>query len=304
MVFASIFPILSTINPRLGSQLSRGYKGSYHPYSPRPSSASVFEHVKTYYSLVASQPNDLILVRSRDDIRECIETKRKKNNKKRTGFLMALEGAEALEDTNDIQILYNLGLRSLGFTWNYDTRYSASCMSKKDYGLTGEGQALLEQMNELGLIIDLSHASKRAVMDIFQSSKLPMLVSHANAKAVFDCARNLDDQVLDALKTNHGVVGFVFAREMIGGRSDIKELVRHIIYVYENYGPDLPAIGTDYFGLGDNEAPRGLEDITKMGEIWRLLLESGFKEIDIEKIANKNALRVIEANASKWRPHC
>jgi membrane dipeptidase len=176
-------------------------------------------------------------------------------------------------------------------------------MSKKDYGLTGEGQALLEQMNSLGVIVDLSHASKRAVMETFRGSKLPVLVSHANAKAVFDCARNLDDRVLDALKTNHGAVGFVFATEMIGGSGDIKELVRHIMYVYENYGPDLPAIGSDYFGLGDNEAPRGLEDITKMGEIWRLLVESGFKERDIEKIAYKNALRVIEANASKWKPH-
>jgi membrane dipeptidase len=176
-------------------------------------------------------------------------------------------------------------------------------MSKRDYGLTGEGEALLEEMNELGLIVDLSHASKRTVTATFRSSKLPVLVSHANAKAVFDCARNLDDQVLDGLKTNHGVVGFVFASEMIGGRRDIDELVRHIMYVYENYGPDLTAIGSDYFGLGDNEAPRGLEDMTKIGQIWRLLRDRGLKQDDIEKIAYKNALRVIEANASRWRPY-
>jgi membrane dipeptidase len=219
--------------------------------------------VKTYYSLVASQPRDLLLIRSREDIGECMGIAGKK--RKKTGLLMVLEGAEALEDTSDIQILYNLGLRSLGFTWNYDTRYAASCMSRKDYGLTGEGQALLEQMNDLGVIVDLSHASKRAAMETFRSSRLPVLVSHANAKAVFNCARNLDDQVLDALKTNHGVVGFVFATEMIGGSGDVNELVRHIMYVYENYGPDLPAIGSDYFGLGDTEAHEDGRDLEAAG---------------------------------------
>ncbi len=297
IVFASIFSMLGTINDRLASQLGKGYKGTYRPYSPRSSSAAVLEHIKTYYSLVAGNSRSLLLIRSREDLKTSINTQK-------TGLLMVLEGAEALEDTNDIRILYNLGLRSLGFTWNYDTRFSASCMSKKDYGLTGEGEALLEEMNELGMIVDLSHASKRAVMDTFRGSKLPVLVSHANAKGVFDCARNLDDEVLGTLKANHGVVGFVFASEMIGGKKDIKELVRHIMYVYKNYGPDVTAIGTDYFGLGDNEAPRGLEDMTKIGGIWSMLLDRGLKESDIEKIAYKNALRVIEANASKWKPHC
>jgi membrane dipeptidase len=295
LLFASIFPMLSTLNSRLQSQLTKGYQGYYRPFSPRSSSTAVFEHIKTYYSLVADNPRDLLIVRDEDDVARCMSSRV-------TGLLMSIEGAEALEDTSDIIILYNLGLRALGFTWNYDTRYAASCMSKRDYGLTGEGQALLEEMNRLGVIVDMVHASRRTCMSVLDSSKLPVFVSHSNAKSVLDCARNLDDEFLETLKEKRGVVGFIFAREMIGGKNDLDELVKHIMYVYKNFGSSNIAIGTDFFGLGDQKAPSGLEDITKVKDVWKALLDKGMKESDIEKLSYKNALRVIKANAARWKP--
>jgi membrane dipeptidase len=296
LFFASIFPMVSTLNSRLRSQLTKGYQGDYRPFSPRPSSAAVFEHIKAYYSLVADYPRDLLIVRSKEDLGRCFKSRM-------TGLLMSIEGTEALEDTNDIDILYNLGLRALGFTWNYDTRYSASCMSKRDYGLTGEGQALLEEMNRLGVIVDLVHSSRKTAMTVLETSKLPVFNSHSLAKSVLDCARNLDDDYLQTLKDKRGVVGFIFAREMIGGTNDLNALVKHIMYIYRHFGPDNIAVGTDFFGLGDQKAPPGLEDITKVKDVWAALLDKGMKESDIEKISYKNALRVIEANASRWKPY-
>ncbi|MDA4123639.1 MAG: membrane dipeptidase, partial [Thaumarchaeota archaeon] len=267
------------------------------PYSPRASSATVFEHMKTYYSLVAENPKDLLIVRSKEDVEKCFKSKV-------TGLLMSIEGTESLEDTDDIIILYNLGLRAVGFNWNYDTRYSASCMSKRDYGLTGEGQALLEETNRLGVIVDLVHTSRKTAMTVLESSKLPVFNSHSNAKAVLDVVRNLDDGYLEKLKENRGVFGFIFAREMIAlGDSNLDALVKHIMYVYKNFGPEIMAIGTDFFGLGDQKAPPGLEDITKVKNIWTALLDKGMKESDIEKISFRNALRVIEANARRWKPY-
>ncbi len=147
VIFASIFPMIPTVNARVSSELSKGYKTFYNPSSPRGSTSLVFEHIKVYYALVDSFPRNLMLVRDRQDLRESMKGTR-------TGFLLSLEGTEALDDTDDIRILYNCGLRNLGFNWNYDTRYSASCMSKKDYGLTGEGETLLEEMNKLGIIAE------------------------------------------------------------------------------------------------------------------------------------------------------
>lgn len=295
LVFASIFPMLSTLNSRLSAQLTKGYRGSYRALSPRSSSTAVFEHIKAYYSLAEANPRDLLIVRDKDDVARCFRSRV-------TGLLMSLEGAEALEDTSDIGVLYNLGLRALGLTWNYDTRYSATCMSKRDYGLTGEGQALLEEMNRLGVIVDLAHASRRTGMAVLGASRLPVFVTHANARSVQDHARNLDDEYLASLKEKRGVVGFVFASGMIGGKRNLDELVNHVMYVYEKFGPNNIGIGTDFFGLGAR-APPGLEDITKVKDVWEALLDKGMKQSDVDKLSYKNALRVIEANASRWRPY-
>lgn len=296
LFFASIFTMISTVNLRLQSELSKGYGEEYRPFSPRPSSGAIFEHFKIYYSLAAESPREMLIVRSREDLARCMKSRV-------TGMLLSLEGAEALEDTSDIDILYNLGLRALGFTWNYDTRYSASCMSKRDYGLTGEGHALLDEMNRLGVIVDLVHSSRKTAMTVLEESKLPVINSHSNAKSVLDCARNLDDEYLQAINEKHGVVGFIFAKEMIGGTSDRDGLVKHIMYIYKHFGPENMAIGTDYFGLADNRAPDGLEDITRIKGLWDALLDQGMKESDIEKLSYRNALRVIEANAKRWKPY-
>jgi membrane dipeptidase len=127
-------------------------------------------------------------------------------------------------------------------------------------------------------------------------------VTHANSKVVHNHVRNLDDEYLENLKAKRGVVGFVFAGGMIGGKRNLDELVRHIMYVYEKFGSNNIAIGSDFFGLG-SRAPPGLEDITKVKGIWEALLDKGMRESDIEKLSCRNALRVIEANASRWKPY-
>ncbi|MEM2004143.1 MAG: membrane dipeptidase, partial [Nitrososphaerota archaeon] len=222
-------------------------------------------------------------------------------NGERIGFLLALEGTYMLEDVDDIRLYYNLGVRSLQIMWNFDNRYGASCMSTKDYGLTGEGEELVKEANKRGIILDLAHASKNTHIDVLNASKLPVINSHSNARKLKDVPRNLDDEIYQEFKKNKGVVGFIFG--MIGGNEDIYSLADQIMYVYQNFGPDIIAIGTDYFGLIDGKAPKGLEDITKISNLFKILLDKGLKESDIEKLAYKNALRVIEANAIYWKIH-
>ena len=146
-------------------------------------------------------------------------------------------------------------------------------------------------------------SSRKTAMTVLDESRLPVLNSHSNAKALLDVVRNLDDDYIEKIKENRGVFGFIFAGEMISlERPDISGLVKHIMYVYKRFGANNMAIGTDYFGLGDNGAPPGLEDITRVRDLWGALLDAGMKESDIEKVSYKNALRVIEANAARWKP--
>jgi membrane dipeptidase len=293
LIFSSIAPLTQTISPMRVGQLSRGYGGFYGAYRTRAATLTTLEHIMVYINLLNQYPSDLKAILTKNDIDNLL-----KDN--RIGFLMAIEGAEPLEDVEDLHLFYRLGVRSLQLTWNFDNKYGATCMSKKDYGLTGDGEELVRLCNELGVIIDLSHASKRTSMEAISASKLPVIVSHANVKSVKNHSRNIDDEQLEALRSNRGVVGVTCIPPTLGDQPSYRNLADHVMYIYENFGPDIIAIGTDYFGLLNVDEPEGLEDITGIVNLWDELRKRGLSDKDIEKIAYANAIRVIQSNAERW----
>lgn len=293
LVFASIAPLTPTISKMRIEQLSKGYGGYYGAYRTRGPLITAIEHIVTYRNLLKKHDKDIKGIFTLDDLD-------KLGAEDKIGFLIALEGAEPLEDVEDLEIFYQLGVRSLQITWNFDNKYGATCMSKKDYGLTGDGEDLVRLCNELGVIVDLSHASKRTAVDVFSVSKLPVIVSHANVKSVWNHSRNIDDEQLEALKKNGGVVGITLIPPTISDKPSPKKLADHIMYIYHNFGPDIIAIGTDFFGLLNVSEPEGLEDITKLANLWSELRQRGLSEEDLEKIAFQNAFRVVTENANKW----
>ncbi len=294
IIMSSVFCLLSTIAPRVKKKLEKGYGFKIRAWTPKASPLTALQHIKVYYELVKMHSKDLMLVLTEKDVHEALTGDK-------IGLLLSMEGTYMLEDVYDLELYYNLGVRSIQLTWNFDTRYAASCFSSKDYGLTGEGEELIEEANRLGIIIDLAHASKQTYLDAAEVSKLPLISSHGNPKRMHDTPRNLDDEMYEAIKKTKGVVGFMC--DLVGGRHDLEAYANNIMYVYENFGPDIMAIGTDYFGLIDTTPPRGLEDITKIRKIFEILLEKGMKESDIEKLAYKNALRIILEHAKKWKNH-
>ena len=296
IVFSSIFSLLSTLAPSVSRQLARGYGTSRYEraYSTRGAADTSLEHMKVYYALEELHPSNLKILRRKEDIRFVMKGDM-------TGFLVALEGAYALEDTYDLKLFYNLGLRSVQLAWNFDNRYCSSCMSSKDFGLTGEGEELVKECNRFGLIIDLAHASRRTHLDVAKISRLPFINSHSNAKAIHDVSRNLDDELFELIRGKDGVVGSIFGATMVGSKKDVDSLADHIMYVYEKFGGDILALGSDYFGIIDSSAARGVEDITKVRNLFSVLARRGMNAEDIEKLSYKNSLRVIEKNAEHWR---
>lgn len=294
IAFSSIAHIVPTQNLYRLRQQTTGYGVKLGAMRVRSPTMITLEHIKTYYNLLNRHSRDLALILTESDIS-------KAENGDKIWFLIAIEGAEPLEDIEDIELFYMLGVRSLQLTWNFDNKYAATCMSKRDYGLTGDGEELIERCNDLGVIVDLAHASKKSTIEALELSKLPAIVSHANASSVHRHVRNLDDEELEALKKNGGVVGITMIEPTLGGAADVKRVADHILYIYENFGKDIIAIGTDYFGLLHVKEPRGLEDVSKLSNLWDELSARGLSEEDIEKIAYHNALRVIRANAMRWR---
>jgi membrane dipeptidase len=295
IVFSSIFCLIQTLATAVNTQLAKGYGTSRYDraYAIRGAAATAMEHIKVYYSLQKRYGESIHIIRKGRDIDTAVDLMS-------IGFLMAMEGAYPIEDIYDLSLYYNMGLRCLGLAWNFDSRYCASCMSKKDYGLTGEGEDLIRECNRLGVIVDLAHASRQTHFDVVRTSKLPVINSHSSTKALHAMSRNLDDDMYEAVKKNRGVVGMIFSETMIGMSKTIEDLATHLMRIYENFGPDVLAIGTDYFGLVDYPAVKGLEDITKVRKLYEILEKKGMSEADIEKLAYKNALRVIKENAKHW----
>ncbi|RLG81960.1 MAG: peptidase [Thermoprotei archaeon] len=257
-------------------------------YKHYPDLGFVFENITLYHNLARAH-KELKLVFSKEDILRLFQ-----GGGDRIGLMIGLEGADPIKAPDELGTLYRIGLRMLGLTWNYNNRYAASCMSRVDMGLTREGIELVEKALELGIVVDLAHSSPRTVKEVYEVTGKPIIVSHANAKSVHNVARNLDDKTLELIAESKGVVGLVFISTFISDKNpDIRALMKHILYICENYGIEIIAIGSDYFGSLDLSMAKGVETIDKITNLWRTLLEHGFTKDEIEKIAWENAFRAL-----------
>ncbi|MCI4465072.1 MAG: dipeptidase [Thermoproteus sp.] len=272
LVFASIFPVATTY-------------GSTGPGGAAPAGAKslALEMFKMMYRL--SERHGIAIVERAADL-----------DRGGLKFLLLMEGADSLDDPSDLLLYFKLGLRALGITWNLDNKFGASCLSRRDYGLTAYGEELVALANRLGVILDLAHASRRTALDAISASRKPVVISHANAASIHRSPRNVDDEVLEALKRNGGVIGVTAIPSLVGERGTVQELVRHAVYIKESFGADMLAVGTD--ALGVDRMVEGLESVDRLPAFLELLREAGFGDSEVEAVAYKNAKRVIEANLS------
>ncbi len=210
----------------------------------------LLEQVRFYLEL--ERAGLVNIVRRRGDLRPGVN------------LLLSLEGADALGDAGDLLLLRELGVRAIGITWNEDNRFASSCMARRDYGLTSEGEELVKLANELGIILDVAHASKRTVLDVASASKKPVIASHANAAALKGHRRNLDDEEIEAIVRTGGVIGVTAIRETLPSPT-IQGIVDNLKYIGEGFGWSHVAVGTDMLGI--DETPNGFEDVLRVSEL-------------------------------------
>lgn len=288
IVFGSVFPMLGNLNIREIEEKSSVY-GSYSsssiPVSPRD---VAIEQIKIYKNLEKIYPDDIKIITKKSDI---------DGLSGRTGIIIHLEGCEALYEPEDIEIFYELGLRSIGLTWNFDNKYASSCFSKKDYGLTGSGNELINVANKLSIMIDLAHASEKTCKEVISLSKKPPFVSHANLRSVTYSPRNISDEVAKLLSEAKGIVGLTLIRSCIGAQADSQKLAEHAKKAME-FSAELPAIGTDFLGI--QSTPDDIRDITWLYKLKESLSSIGVHAEFQDKIFYQNALNYIELYSNEW----
>ncbi len=217
------------------------------------------------------------------------------NAKYITGILTIEEGGVLKGKMENLIHFYERGVRSIVLTWNYENEigYPNYNYTYKDKGLKPFGIEVVKKMNELGMIVDVSHLSDGGFYDCIKYSNKPIIASHSNARSVYDHPRNLTDEMILLLRDKGGVMGINFYSGFLDGSevSKVSSIVEHIKYIRDLAGIDVIALGTDFDGI---DCELEISNMSKMDLLKEALVEEGFTKEEIDKIFYKNALRVYK----------
>ena len=258
-------------------------------YKPDRSLKRTLQLIDCFYEEIEKNQDDISLVINYNQIKEV-------NRAGKIAAILSIEGGEALEgDLGVLRVLYRLGVRLLTLTWNQRNRIADGMgESRTGSGLTEFGLKVIDEMNDLGMLIDVSHLSETGFWDVIKRSKTPIVVSHSNCYALCPHLRNLKDEQIKALADKDGVIGITFVPDFLTQekrKTSVKDVVKHIDYLVEKVGVDYVGLGSDFDGTG--ELPLGLEGVDKIPNLTEELLDRGYKEREIEKILGGNFLRVF-----------
>lgn len=208
--------------------------------------------------------------------------------------VLTVEGGEAIEgDMEKLYALYNRGVRMMNLCWKYKNELGTTNVTSAEgdcsaIGLTDFGFQVVEEMERLGMIVDVSHLSDAGFRDVAAHSKKPFAASHSNARALTNHPRNMPDAMIRTLADKGGIMGINFYANFLGVKSpEFDAAIAHIRHIRNLAGDDLLALGSDFDGIDD---PGEFQGAWHMQAFVRALEKAGFAESFIEKIAYRNLL--------------
>ena len=172
--------------------------------NPFAQTSLIFDSV---HSFVSKNKNKVVFVKNYDEAISAIQ-------QKKLGVLIGVEGGHPIEnDLSKLENLFNRGMRYMAFTWNNSTNWATSArdefadsLNEKPKGLTDFGKSVVRKMNELGILIDVSHVGAQSVNDILEASEDPIIASHSCVYNIAPHFRNLKDDQIKAIAKKEGVI--------------------------------------------------------------------------------------------------
>ena len=267
--------------------------------------------VETAVQYISRQRNKIknlsdkyIIVKKTEDI-----LKAKQENKLALGFWF--QGSTPLaNDINLIETYYTLGIRHILLTYNTRTSIGDGILEKNDAGLSTFGYKVIEEMNRVGMLIDMSHGGIKTSLDVIEASEDPIIFSHSNVQGVNPHIRNLTDEQIKAISKKNGVIGINGMGIILGVEEPTtQKYLEHINYICNLVGSvDNIAIGLDlvyfnemlpiFFEKSGFNYPKGYLGSMKglqpeqVDEIVETLIHAHYSDEDIKKILGENFLRV------------
>lgn len=329
---ADLDPPLHTDLPRLreggvGAQFWSVYV-PISEYGGSPGDAAmVMEQIDVVRRMVERYPDDLALAFTAQDVRDAMAAGK-------IGSLMGIEGGHAIENSLGVlRSLYEAGARYMTLTHSKGLEWADSATDEHRHdGLTGFGVSVVEEMNRLGMLVDLSHVTEATMHDALDVAEAPVIFSHSSARGVTDHPRNVPDSVLQRLRKNDGVVMVTFVPAYVdqGQRNwslqqQGEQARLQAIYPFDKKQRDAllaaweeenPSPGADiadvadhvdhirkvagiaHIGLGGDfdgisNVPEGLEDVSTYPALFAELRRRGYSDTDLKAIGSENLLRVF-----------
>jgi membrane dipeptidase len=293
-------PATHTDLPRLrAGQVGAQFWSVYVPPGPG-AVAAVLEQVDLVHRLVAAHPEHLGLAVTAQQARDQFGAGR-------IASLLGAEGGHCLDSSLGVlRMLFALGVRYLTLTHNDNVPWADSATDEpRLHGMDELGREVVREMNRLGMLVDLSHVSADTMRDALDTTSAPVVFSHSSCRALVDHPRNVPDEVLQRLAGNGGVCMLTFVPDFVSQEcrdwarspagpapaATLQQVVDHVDHAREVAGVDHVGIGGDYDGCG--ALPQGLADVSSYPALLAALLDRGWSEADLRKLAGENALRAL-----------
>ncbi len=262
-------------------------------------------NIRSTKAFIQEHSGDLVLCTNTGDIARAKATGS-------VGILLSFQDTYCLGyDIDLIECFYELGVRMVQLTANDSNIVGDGCGEQRGAGLTKFGKRLVRKLNELGILVDLSHVGDRTRADALDVSEKPCIVSHGNADGFCKNPRNISDGVIGRLAAKGGVIGATTYPSLCTWRENptIEDFLDNIDYLVNLVGVDAVGLGLAqiegldldaYLGqypqlYGKAQWPAGLESITAWPRIIERLLERGYSRDDTTKIAGLNFFAVYKA---------
>lgn len=280
------------------------------------------EQIDIALRIISEHPETFELALTADDIERIFAIGK-------IGSLLGMEGGYALGNSlTAIRTYYDLGVRYITLTHNVSVDWADAALGEQRHdGLTEFGRTMVLEMNRTGMIVDIAHTSPATMHDTLDVTQAPVIWSHAAARAIVDHPRNVPDDVLKRLPENGGVVMVTFVPSFLSTdvwemeealwatdapletikyfrdiwiaydaefgavRATIAQVADHIEHVRDVAGVNHVGIGGDYWGMRDG--PLGLEDVSGYPRLFAELIQRGWNDTDLRKLAGENMLRVM-----------
>ncbi len=206
--------------------------------------------------------------------------------------ILAVEGGSALAGKlENIERLYNDGVKIITVTWNKENELASGCFSENDTGLTSFGKEAIKEMVKKKIVPDVSHLGEKGFFDLCETTDFPFIASHSDAEKIHSHVRNLKDEQIKIICRRKGLIGLNFYNRFLGEGNSFEMMIKHAEHILSLGGENSLALGSDFDGCSINPELKGIEKIQGLYESF----EKHFGKILAEKIFFENAERYFNS---------